>query len=38
MNTTDFVKEVNRLRIANKNEWYATACIVNGKIVRLERL
>jgi hypothetical protein len=36
MNTTDFVKEVNRLRITNRNNWYTTACFVNGKIVRLK--
>jgi hypothetical protein len=36
MNTIDFVKEINRLRLANKNEWYTTACFVNGKIIRLK--
>lgn len=30
MNTADFVKTVNKLRLANKNKWYVLAGTVNG--------
>ena len=30
MNTLEFVKTVNALRLANKNKWYVLAGTVNG--------
>ena len=36
LNTTDFIKTVNQLRLANKNNWYTWQGIVNDKTVRLK--
>ena len=36
MNTQEFVKTVNDLRLANKNSWYTWQGIVNNKTVRLK--
>ena len=36
LNTTDFIKTVNQLRLANKNSWYSWQGIVNEKTVRLK--
>ena len=36
LNTTDFIKTVNGLRLANKNSWYTWQGIVNNKTVRLK--
>ena len=36
MNTKEFVKAVNKLRLDNKNKWYQWIGIVNGKDVRLK--
>ena len=36
MNTQDFIKTVNDLRLANKNSWYTWQGIVNGKNVQLK--
>lgn len=36
MNTQDFVKEINTLRLANKGKWYTWQGIVNGKDVSLK--
>ena len=36
MNTEQFVKEVNKLRLASKNQWYYFCGRVNGKDFKLE--
>lgn len=36
MNTEQFVKEVNSLRLATKNKWYMNEYNVNGKHVRIK--
>lgn len=36
MNTLDFVKTVNKLRLDNKNKWYYWQGEVNGKDVNLK--
>lgn len=36
MNTQDFVKEINSLRLANKGKWYTWQGVVNGKDVSLK--
>lgn len=36
LNTLDFIKTVNSLRLANKNSWYSWQGIVNDKTVRLK--
>lgn len=36
LNTTDFIKTVNQLRLANKGNWYTWQGIVNNKTVRLK--
>ena len=36
MNTEQFVKEVNKLRLANKNQWYFLIGTVNGKDFKLK--
>lgn len=36
LNTTDFIKTVNQLRLANKNSWYSWQGTVNNKTVRLK--
>ena len=36
MNTLEFVKTVNALRLANKNKWYYWQGTVNGKDVSLK--
>ena len=36
MNTQDFIKQVNALRLANKGKWYTWQGIVNNKTVRLK--
>ena len=36
MNTQDFIKTVNDLRLANKNSWYTWQGVVNGKNVQLK--
>lgn len=36
MNTEQFVKEVNKLRLANKNQWYFLTGTVNGKDFKLK--
>ena len=36
MNTEQFVKEVNNLRLANKNQWYFLTGTVNGKDFKLK--
>ena len=36
LNTSDFIKTVNHLRLANKNSWYSWHGIVNNKTVRLK--
>ena len=33
MNTQDFVKQVNALRLANKSRWYSWQGVVNNKTV-----
>lgn len=33
MTTQDFVKQVNTLRLANKNRWYSWQGIVNNKTI-----
>ena len=36
LNTTDFVKTVNSLRLANKNKWYVWTGLVNGKMIQIK--
>ena len=36
LNTTDFVKTINSLRLANKNKWYVWAGLVNGKMIQIK--
>ncbi len=36
MKTTEFVKTINSLRLANKNSWYALTGTVNGKKYRVK--
>lgn len=36
MNTQDFIKQVNALRLANKGNWYTWQGIVNGKNISLK--
>ena len=36
LNTQDFIKTVNALRLSNKNSWYTWSGIVNGKTVQLK--
>ena len=36
MNTSEFVKSVNKLRLNNKNKWYYWQGVVNGKNVSLK--
>ena len=36
MNTEQFVKEVNKLRLAKKNQWYFLTGTVNGKDLKLK--
>ena len=36
MNTQDFLKEINDLRLANEGKWYTWQGIVNGKEVNLK--
>lgn len=36
LNTTDFIKTVNGLRLAHKGNWYTWQGIVNNKTVRLK--
>lgn len=36
LNTTDFIKTVNNLRLTNKDNWYTWQGIVNNKTVRLK--
>lgn len=36
MNTVDFVKTVNKLRLDNKNKWYYLVGTVNGKDFKLK--
>lgn len=36
MNTQDFIKEINTLRLANKGKWYTWQGVVNGKEVILK--
>ena len=33
MTTQDFIKEINALRLANKNRWYSWQGVVNNKTV-----
>ena len=33
MNTQDFIKEINALRLVNKNRWYSWQGVVNNKTV-----
>ena len=36
LNTTDFVKTINSLRLANKNKWYTWTGLVNGKMIQIK--
>lgn len=36
MNTLEFIKEINALRLANKNKWYFWQGVVNGKKVEIK--
>ena len=36
LNTTDFVKTINSLRLANKNKWYVWTGLVNGKMIQIK--
>ena len=36
LNTYDFIRTVNALRLSNKNSWYTWSGIVNGKTVQLK--
>ena len=36
LNTTDFVKILNTLRLQNKGKWYAWESIVNNKTVQIK--
>ena len=36
MNTQDFLKEINALRLTNEGKWYTWQGIVNGKEVNLK--
>lgn len=36
LNTTDFIKTINSLRLANKCNWYTWQGTVNDKTVRLK--
>ena len=36
LNTSDFVKSINALRLANKNKWFAWNGLVNGKMVQIK--
>ena len=36
MNTEQFVKEVNKLRLANRSQWYSLSGTVNGKDFELK--
>jgi hypothetical protein len=36
MNTHEFIQTINKLRLANKHEWYFLTGIVNGKSFRFK--